>query len=188
MRSRVRSSDSAPYVYCPNNLDDIDIVIPLEPTEQHNQEYRVTLKEEEYRLIEESINHLNTIVGSILGNLEDFDQFKKQVAIYNFNTNSPTGIHLGYSIYGEQKIQSNPEHNEFKQFYKLVSGNEFVKIHLNRDNSIQMVQTNIATDKPYAVVSWLDKIYKTFDLILNSPEDFYSEGETFPYEPFHLFP
>lgn len=140
---------------------------------------KVELQEDEKRLIEDKIGHLDTIVISIFDNLDELDRVERQVAIYNADTCTPTGIHLGYSIYGEPEIQTDPKLNEFEQFYKLVFGDEFVKIYLNRDYSIQQIQTNITTDKPYAVARWLDKAYETFDYILNSPENFYSEWEHF---------
>jgi len=141
----------------------------------------IELRDDEKRLIEDNIDHLDTIVVSILGNLDELDWFKRQVGIYNADTDTPTGIHLGYSIHGEYEIPTDPRYNEFEQLYKLVFGNEFVKIHLNRDNTIKKIITNMPTDKPYTVIRWLNRAYETFDMILNADQDFYLEWERFSF-------
>ena len=150
-------------------------------TERYQSQNEVELQDNEKDLIEDNIDHLDTIVISLFDNLDELDRVERQVAIYNADTCTPIGIHLGYSICGDPEIQTDPKHNEFEQFYKLVIGDEFVKIYLNRDYSIQKIITNIATNKPYAVAHWLDRAYKTFDYLLNASENFYLEWEHFSF-------
>jgi len=154
---------------------------PSECTEWYRKDNKVELQDDEKMLIENNIDHLTTIIGSVFGNLEEFDQFGRQVAVCNLNTGKPIGVELAHALYGEQEIQSNPNYNQFEQFNRIVLGNNFVTVLLNRDNSIREIQTNINTEKPYTVFKWMENAYKQIDMILNSPDIFYLEGDGFAY-------
>lgn len=156
------------------------------PSEWYKIENSIDIPREEKELIEESVPHLSTIMSSIFGNLEEFDQYGGTVSIIN-NFNQPIGIDITYALFGEQQLQYFPGSPEFEQYNKIsifnrkINKQEFVAILLNRDNSIQEIQTNIPSSNPYSIYTWLLDAYKKIDLVLNYPENYYLDRDEFIY-------
>jgi len=149
-------------------------------SEWYKIENSIDIPREEKELIEESVPHLSTIMSSIFGNLEEFDQYGGTVSIIN-NFNQPIGIDITYALFGEQQLQYLPGSTEFEQYNKIsifnrkINKQEFVAILLNRDNSIQEIQTNVPSSNPYSIYTWLLDAYKKIDLVLNYPENYRDE-------------
>ena len=155
-------------------------------SEWHNVENTVNVLEKEKDLIEESVPHLSSIMSSIFGTLEEFDQYGGTVSIIN-NSNQPTGITLTYGLFGGQQPQYASGSTEFEQYNKITIFNnktnkqEFVAILINRDSSIREIQTDIPHSKPYSIYSWLLNAYKKVDFILDHPENYYLDRDDFTY-------
>lgn len=156
------------------------------PSEWYKIENSIDIPREEKELIEESVPHLSTIMSPIFGNLEEFDQYGGTVSIIN-NFNQPIGIDITYALFGEQQLQYFPGSPEFEQYNKIsifnrkINKQEFVAILLNRDNSIQEIQTNIPSSNPYSIYTWLLDAYKKIDLVRNYPENYYLDRDEFIY-------
>ena len=155
-------------------------------SEWYKIENSIDIPREEKELIEESIPHLSTIMSSIFGNLEEFDQYGGTVSIIN-NFNQPIGINITYALFGEQQLQYLSGSTEFEQYNKIsifnreINKQEFVAILLNRDNSVQEIQTNISLHTPYSTYKWLLSAYKKINHILDYPENYYLDRDDYRY-------
>jgi hypothetical protein len=156
------------------------------PSEWYNIENSVDTPAKEKELIEETVPHLSTIMSSIFGNIEEFNQYGGTVSVIN-NSNQPTGINITYALFGDQQLQYSPDSAEFEQYNKIsifnskTNKHEFVAILLNRDNSIKDIQTNILPSNNYPIYSWLLEAYRKIDNILNYPENYYLDRKDFIY-------
>lgn len=172
MRSRVRLSDSAPY--CPIILEQ-----HIMSSEWHEGENSVNLENIEIQKIQNELDHLDTIMSSVFGNLEEFDQYGGEATVYD-SENNPIGLKLIHAIYGEEAMTVKQDSYKFEQFNKVIIGNEYVAILIRQDGSIRDIQTNIENHTPGNIYKWLTNAYMNIDYILDSPT-LYLEREDFIY-------
>lgn len=148
-------------------------------SEWHKGENSVNLENIEIQKIQNELDHLDTIMSSVFGNLEEFDQYGGEATVYD-SENNPIGLKLIHAIYGEEAMTVKQDSYKFEQFNKVIIGNEYVAILIRQDGSIRDIQTNIENHTPGNIYKWLTNAYMNIDYILDSPT-LYLERNDFIY-------
>lgn len=149
-------------------------------SEWYKEESSIELKDVEIDKIQEEIEHLDTIMSSIFGNLEEFDQYGGEATVYDSEDN-PFGLKLIHAIYGEEAMTAKQDSYKFEQYNKIVIGSEYVAILIRQDGSIRDIQTNIETKNLGNIYKWLSSAFMNVDYILNSPTLYYLKRKEFRY-------
>lgn len=149
-------------------------------SEWHKGENSVNLENIEIQKIQDELDYLDTIMSSVFGNLEEFDQYGGEATVYD-SENNPIGLKLIHAIYGEEAMTAKQDSYKFEQFNKVIIGNEYVAILIRQDGSIRDIQTNIDTQNLGNIYKWLSSAFMNIDYILNSPTLYYLKRKEFRY-------
>lgn len=149
-------------------------------SEWHKGENSVSLDNIEIQKIQKEVDHLDTVMSSVFGNLEEFDQYGGEATVYD-SDNTPAGLKLIHAIYGEEAMTAKQDSYNFEQYNKIVIGDEYVAILIRQDGSIRDIQTNIDTQNPRNIYKWLTSALMNIDYILNSPTLYYLKRKEFRY-------